>query len=164
MRLISWNVNGLRACVKKGFEDILAGNTTNTGTTSNAGNTNAINTNTKSSNVQNLDTFRNIMNTDILPYYKQSNYEKGIRRGTYILAQTVAQAEGVKIKKQGVCPPALSPSASNSHNNDSIPWWAWPIVILGALCSPRRRRFSSGSFGGFGGGGGFGGSGCSGSW
>ena len=111
-----------------------------------------------------VSTLENIMNTDILPYYKQSNYEKGIRRGTYILAQTVAQAEGVKIKKQGVCPPALSPSASNSHNNDSIPWWAWPIVILGALCSPRRRRFCSGSFGGFGGGGGFGGSGCSGSW
>ena len=93
-----------------------------------------------------VSTLESIMNTDILPYYN-------------------AQAEGVKIKKQGVCPPALSPSSSDSGNSGGdIPWWGWPIVLLGALCSPRRRRFSSGSFGGFGGGGGFGGSGCSGSW
>lgn len=112
-----------------------------------------------------VSTLENIMNNDILPYYKQNNYESGIRRGTYLLAQTVAQAEGVKIKKQGVCPPALSPSSSGSKSSGGdIPWWAWPIVILGALCSPRRRRFNSSSFGGFGGGGGFGGSGCSGSW
>ncbi len=112
-----------------------------------------------------VSTLESIMNTDILPYYKQNNYENGIRRGTYVLAQTVAQAEGVKIKKQGVCPPALSPSSSGSGNRGGdIPWWGWPIVLLGALCSPRRRRFNSGSFGGFGGGGGFGGSGCSGSW
>ena len=112
-----------------------------------------------------VSTLENIMNNDILPYYKQNSYETGIRRGTYRLAQTVAQAEGVKIKKQGVCPPALSPSSSGSKSSGGdIPWWAWPIVILGALCSPRRRRFNSSSFGGFGGGGGFGGSGCSGSW
>ncbi len=110
-----------------------------------------------------VETLQNIMNNDILPYYKQNNYENGIRRGTYVLAQTVAQVEGVKIKKQGVCPPALSTSSSTAGNKDSIPWWGWPIVILGALFSPRKRRFGSG-FGGFGGGGGFGGSGCSGSW
>ena len=112
-----------------------------------------------------VSTLENIMNNDILPYYKQNSYETGIRRGTYRLAQTVAQAEGVKIKKQGVCPPALSPSSSGSKSSGGdVPWWAGPIVILGALCSPRRRRFNSSSFGGFGGGGGFGGSGCSGSW
>ncbi len=109
-----------------------------------------------------VSTLENIMNTDILPYYKQNDYEKGIRRGAYRLAETVAQAEGVKIKTQGICPPAASSSGRSS--NSDIPWWGWPIVILGALCSPRRRRFNSGSFGGFGGGGGFGGSGCSGSW
>ena len=111
-----------------------------------------------------VSTLENIMNKDILPYYKQSNYEKGIRRGTYILAQTVAQAEGVKIKKQGVCPPALSSSGSQSNGGD-VPWWAWPFIIIAGIFSPGRgRRFHSGSFGGFGGGGGFGGSGCSGSW
>lgn len=107
-----------------------------------------------------VSTLENIMNNDILPYYRQNNYEKGIRRGTYILAQTVAQAEGVEIKKQGVCPSAPSANASTGEH---IPWWAWPLVIIMSIFSP-RRRFRSGSFGGFGGGGGFGGSGCSGSW
>ncbi len=107
-----------------------------------------------------VETLKGIMNNDILPYYKQNNYEKGIRRGTYILAQTVAQAEGVTIKKQGACPPAPSANASTGEH---IPWWAWPLAIIMSIFSP-RRRFRSGSFGGFGGGGGFGGSGCSGSW
>lgn len=107
-----------------------------------------------------VETLKGIMNNDILPYYKQNNYEKGIRRGTYILAQTVAQAEGVTIKKQGVCPSAPS---SNTSTDEYIPWWAWPLAIIMSIFSP-RRRFRSSSFGGFGGGGGFGGSGCSGSW
>lgn len=106
-----------------------------------------------------VSTLENIMNNDILPYYKQNNYEKGIRRGTYLLAQTIAQAEGVTIKQQGSCPPEFS--AKNSSQREHIPWWAWLIALL---AFPRRRRFNSGSFGGFGGGGGFGGSGCSGSW
>lgn len=104
-----------------------------------------------------VSTLENIMNKDILPYYKQNDYERGIRRGTYLLAQTVAQAEGVTIRTQGICPPAAS--ARKEH----IPWWAWLLALL--LAPFRRRgRFNSGSFGGFGGGGGFGGSGCSGSW
>ena len=102
----------------------------------------------------------NIMNNDILPYYKQNDYEKGIRRGTYVLAETIAQAEGVTIKQQGVCP---APSNSSSSETP-IPWWFWPFIIIMGIFSPRSRRFSSSSFGGFGGGGGFGGSGCSGSW
>ena len=107
-----------------------------------------------------VSTLENIMNKDILPYYKQNDYERGIRRGTYLLAQTVAEAEGVTIKKQGVCPSA--PSARTSSRSD-VRWWIWPLAIIMAIFSPRRRRFGSG-FGGFGGGGGFGGSGCSGSW
>ncbi len=110
-----------------------------------------------------VSTLENIMNTDILPYYKQNDYDKGIRRGTYLLARTIAQAEGVTIKEQGYCPSALT-SNTSSRNSDNLPWWAWPFIILGAIFSPRSRRFNSGSFGGFGGGGGFGGSGCSGSW
>lgn len=108
-----------------------------------------------------VSTLENIMNTDILPYYKQNEYERGIRRGTYLLARTVANAEGVSINEQGVCP--SSPSSGSSRSGDNLPWWAWPFIILAAIFSPRRRRFGSG-FGGFGGGGGFGGSGCSGSW
>ena len=109
-----------------------------------------------------IQTLENIRDNDILPYYKQNDYQSGIRRGAYLLARTVAHAEGVTIKEQGICPSALSSSPS-SQNRDNLPWWVWPFIIIAAIFSP-RRRFHSGSFGGFGGGGGFGGSGCSGSW
>ncbi len=105
-----------------------------------------------------MSTLENIRDTDILPYYKKLDYENGIRRGTYILAQTVANAENVTIRQQGACPPK-----SGSSRRDEYPWWVWPIAIIMSIFSP-RRRFNSGSFGGFGGGGGFGGCGCSGSW
>ena len=111
-----------------------------------------------------VSTLEHIMNKDILPYYKHNNYERGIRRGTYQLAQTIAQAEGVTIKTQGICPPAFSSSGTSSNQRERYPWWLYPLAFILAIFSPRRRRFSSGSFGGFGGGGGFGGSGCSGSW
>ncbi len=109
-----------------------------------------------------ISTLETIRDNDIIPYYKKSDYANGITRGTYVLAQTVAQAEGVKLNIQGKCPPALGASSSqNSSSEEKIPWWAYPFVLIAALFRGRRR---SGSFGGFGGGGGFGGSGCSGSW
>ncbi len=101
-----------------------------------------------------------IRDNDILPYYKQLNYQSGIARGTYQLANIVAQAEGVSIKTQGVCPSQTYSSASDERH----PWWIWPFAIIMSIFCPRRRRFDYGGFGGFGGGGGFGGSGCSGSW
>lgn len=103
-----------------------------------------------------------VRDNDILPYYKKSNYQSGIARGTYLLADVVAQAEGVTIKKQGSCPSRISSSSSGSEDN--YPWWIWPFAIIMSIFCPRRRRFDYGGFGGFGGGGGFGGSGCSGSW
>lgn len=110
-----------------------------------------------------VSTLEDIRDNDILPYYKNENYEDGIRRGAYVLAETVAKAEGVEIKTQGYCPQQISTSA-NSRNRTRYPsWWIYPLAIILSIFSP-RRRFSSGSFGGFGGGGGFGGSGCSGSW
>ncbi len=99
----------------------------------------------------------NIRDYDILPYYRQSDYQSGIVRGTYQLADLVAQVEGVTIAKQGVCPPKAS------SDNTKAPWWCYLLAFILTAFSP-RRRFRSGSFGGFGGGGGFGGSGCSGSW
>ena len=108
-----------------------------------------------------ISALENIRDTDILPYYKKLDYENGIRRGAYVLAQTVANAENVTIRQQGACPPKTSSSGSSRRNE--YPWWVWPVAIVLSIFSP-RRRFSSGSFGGFGGGGGFGGSGCSGSW
>ena len=130
-----------------------------------------------------VSTLENIMNGDILPYYKQNDYETGIRRGTYMLAQTVAQAEGVKISIQGIIPDSVKSNYSDRRNKsfcstckrgefcsyhrgryNCYPWWLYPLAFILAIFSPRRKRFDSGSFGGFGGGGGFGGSGCSGSW
>ena len=112
-----------------------------------------------------IQTLENIRDNDIFPYYKREEYEKGITRGAYVLAETVAQAEGVIIKTQGYCPPQLSKTnnSRSGSNSENMPWWAFPLAIIMAIISP-RRRFNSGSFGGFGGGGGFGGSGCSGSW
>ena len=109
-----------------------------------------------------MNTLENIRDKDIIPYYKQNDYETGIRRGAYRLAETVAQAEGVTIKKQGICPPQAV-STGNSARRENTPWWVYPLAFILAIFSP-RRRFHSGSFGGFGGGGGFGGCGCSGSW
>lgn len=110
-----------------------------------------------------IQTLEDIRDNDIFPYYKREEYERGITRGAYVLAKTVAQAEGVTIKTQGYCPPKLVNSSSGSQRSERTPWWVFPLAVLMAIVSP-RRRFNSGSFGGFGGGGGFGGSGCSGSW
>ena len=114
-----------------------------------------------------MNTLENIRDKDILPYYKQNDYANGIARGAYVLAETVAQVERVTLTTQGNCPPQIYSSEHSSHHTRSRsyrPWWFYPLAIILAIFSPRRRRFNSGSFGGFGGGGGFGGCGCSGSW
>lgn len=103
-----------------------------------------------------------IRDRDILPYYKKNDYENGISRGTYMIAEAVGNAENVKVSRYGVCPQQITSSGSS---RSSIPWWAWPIaIVISIFCPSRRGRFNSSSFGGFGGGGGFGGCGCSGSW
>lgn len=112
----------------------------------------------------NMSSLENIRDYDILPYYKKSEYQNGIARGTYRLAEIVAQAEEVTINKQGVCPARTSSSSYSRSSRERTPWWVYVIALIMAPFMPRRRSFSSGSFSGFGGGGGFGGSGCSGSW
>ncbi len=104
-----------------------------------------------------------IRDYDILPYYREGQYEKGIFRGAYMLARAVAVSENVKVTRYGNVP---ARSASSGKKED-IPFWAWPFIFICALFGGgrgRRGHFNAGSFGGFGGGGGFGGSGCSGSW
>lgn len=108
-----------------------------------------------------ISSLNNIRDYDILPYYKKDEYEKGVARGTYKLAELVASVENVNITEQGNCPPSVSDNISHKKN---IPPWVYVIAVIASIFSPRRRRFNYGSFGGFGGGGGFGGSGCSGSW
>lgn len=128
-----------------------------------------------------IEAIERIRDNDILPYYKQLNYQSGIARGTYQLANVVAQTEGVNITVQGIVPDNVKSSSCYSRNKDvcstckrgefcmyhkgrygCYPWWIWPLAIVLSIFSPRRRR--TGSFGGFGGGGSFGGCGCSGSW
>lgn len=114
----------------------------------------------------NISQLTEIRDNDILPYYRQSDYEGGIARGTYKLADLVAEAEGVSIHRQGTCPSKASSSGSCPSSRERAPWWVYLIAAIIAPFSGRRRRGmgSFGGFGGFGGGGGFGGSGCSGGW
>ena len=107
-----------------------------------------------------MSKLNSIRDEDILPYYKQSKYEKGVARGTYMLAGYVAELEGVDLKTQGVCPSR----ASSNSSSDNPPFWVYLIALILAPFSRRAKRFNSSGFGGFGGGGGFGGCGCSGSW
>lgn len=109
--------------------------------------------------VKDLDYIRD---NDILPYYRQNDYENGIARGTYQLAELAAQAEGVTISRTGYCPDKAVNTSTGRTSRSDTPWWAWPIAIIMAIFSPRRRNGFGSS--GFGGGGGFGGCGSSGSW
>ena len=104
----------------------------------------------------------NIRDNDILPYYRKDDYKNGIARGTYKLADLVAEAEGVTIQHQGTCP-STATNSSKTSSRARAPWWIYLIAAIMAPFSGRRRR-GMGDFGGFGGGGSFGGSGCSGSW
>lgn len=109
--------------------------------------------------VKDLDYIRD---NDILPYYRQNDYENGIARGTYQLAELAAQAEGVTISRTGYCPDKAVNTSTGRTSRSDTPWWVWPIAIIMAIFSPRRRNGFGSS--GFGGGGGFGGCGSSGSW
>lgn len=107
-----------------------------------------------------MSALNNIRDYDILPYFRKSNYQDGISRGTYQLVDLVARVEGVQVKRQGYCPDRTS----SSHSKERAPWWCYVLAFILAPFMPRRSRFGYGSFSGFGGGGGFGGCGCSGSW
>ena len=127
-----------------------------------------------------VSTLESIRDDDILPYYRQSNYQSGVARGTYQLANAVAHAEGVNITVQGIVPDKIKSASSKSNvcstcrrgeycgyhrgRYNCYPWWIWPLAIVMSIFCPRKRRFDYDGFGGFGGGGGFGGCGCSGSW
>ena len=109
-----------------------------------------------------MSSLERIRDKDILPYYKSNDYESGIARGTYKLAELVANAEGVTISQQGDCP-QLAKTYSRRSSRERYPWWFFPLVLLFAFLPGGRG--SCRSYGrGFGGGGGFGGCGCSGSW
>ena len=107
----------------------------------------------------NIASLNNIRDYDILPYYKKGDYENGVARGAYKLAELTASVENVELKQQGTCPERVGGPARRSHT----PWWAYLFAFCLAIFLPKRRK-TYGSFGGFGGGGGFGGSGSTGRW
>jgi len=108
-----------------------------------------------------MSELENIRDKDILPYYRNGDYNNGVTRGTYLLANLVAEAEGVNINVQGTCPERIK---HKSCSKERMPWWCYVLALILAPFSGRRRNGGMGGFGGFGGGGGFGGCGCSGSW
>ena len=106
-----------------------------------------------------------IRDEDILPYFKQNDFEKGILRGSYILAATIANAYGTTISTNTSIIPEQKTNSENIF---------WDFLFFLFLLFMLRKGFiiipfglplgSSRAFGGFGGSGGFGGGGVSGRW
>ena len=102
-----------------------------------------------------------IRDEDMLPYFKKGDYQSGIWRGTYTLANAIAAAEGHTLSTAGNIPKAPASSEYDGY------WFLLFVIIFlmlrfGIIPVPlyyggyRSSGFSGGSFGGFGGGGGFG--------
>ena len=110
-----------------------------------------------------------IRDTDMLPYFQKGDYESGIHRGSYSLANAVAKGYSTELSIN-------SPVPERPKEPDNTGFILFLMILL--LCirfgiipiyipfcgGYRTGGFGSGSFGGFGGGGVFGGGGASGSW
>lgn len=111
-----------------------------------------------------ISQLENIRDVDILPYYRQNDYQNGIVRGTYQLAKLTAAVENVDVQIYGDYP------VKKSSRKSRDPIWVYFVALIITMLSPGSYRYGSrrhrgfGGHGGFGGGGGFGGCGCSGSW
>lgn len=106
-----------------------------------------------------------ILDEQVLPFFKQEQYQEGILQGTYVLSENIASSYGVTLSDvYKVGKPPLSSSSKAT--------WINIVILLIIFLMPKRRRNSleycdigSSSFGGsFGGGGGFGGGGASRGW
>ena len=112
-----------------------------------------------------------IRDEEMLPYFKKGDYESGIWRGSYALAQNIAKGYGVTLSDTGPVPKAPSKSEDNAFFVLfviiflCIRFNIFPIFIpFGGYGSRYDSGFGGGGFGGFGGGGGFDGGGASGGW
>ena len=76
-----------------------------------------------------MSDLNSIRDNEILPYFRENDYQNGILRGTYKLADLVAEAEGVTIQHQGTCPSTATNSAKTS-SRERAPWWIY-LMILG---------------------------------
>lgn len=113
----------------------------------------------------------NLMDTYMIPYFKNNNYEQGIVDGTTVLAIHIAKAYGYELS-------AIEPEIPKDTNTEDFILGLMGIIFMcsyiliscikGFCGDESFDSDGGGSFGGgsssFGGGGGFGGGGSSRSW
>ena len=96
----------------------------------------------------------NIMNDDMIPYFAQNEYSKGIYRGVASLADIIANSYNKTLTYTSNAP------EKKTYKNNRAPCWVYPLAFFAIIFGGRRRRR-----GAFGGGGGFsGGHGSTGRW
>lgn len=79
-----------------------------------------------------LKKLKKIVDDNVIPYFSAGEYDKGIVRGTYLVADEVARLDGVKIEHYGDMPERKS--LKNQFNKN----WLWILllpfmVIVGVL-------------------------------
>lgn len=70
-----------------------------------------------------LKKLKKIVDDNVIPYFSSGEYDKGIVRGTYMIADEVAKIDGVKIKHYGVMPEKKL--LKNQFNKN----WLWLLLL-----------------------------------
>lgn|SRR5574344_1740510 len=111
-------------------------------------------------NVLSASVDQDIMDNTMIPYFKSGDYSKGIYSGAAKMTTIIAKSYNVQMTTLDATNiPQDQKNGAGKSNDQDIPLWAWPFIIIGGIFSGSGRR------GAFGGGGGFGGGcGASGSW
>lgn len=106
-----------------------------------------------------------IRDDDMLPYFREGDYGKGIWRGTFVLASEIAKSYGVELNPADSVPDA--PMTDGSYLDLLIILFILFLIFSGPggfFFFPFGRGGGGGGGISFGGGGGFGGGGASGRW
>ena len=68
---------------------------------------------------------RNLINDNIIPYFAKEDYEGGVIRGTYTLADEVAKMNKKQIKHFGKLPKKLNQQGKQDFNKN----WFWLLLL-----------------------------------
>lgn len=68
---------------------------------------------------------RNLINDNIIPYFAKEDYEGGVIRGTYTLADEVAKMNKKRIKHFGKLPKKLNQQGKQDFNKN----WFWLLLL-----------------------------------
>ncbi len=68
-------------------------------------------------------TLENIIDKNVLPYFEAGQYENGVLRGTYLMADMVADIDGKKVEHFGVVPDNIQIKKPFNKN------WLWLLLI-----------------------------------